>query len=286
MDQLNVKAWEGRTDHEEGCISERRAAEIHATLGAGHGPAPREGEEMGPLWHWCAFNPTVPLNELARDGHPALGDFLPPVRLERRMWASGRLTFGAPLRVGERLSRRSFIRSVAEKEGKTGPMVLVSVDHRIYGERGLAIEERQDIVYLDIPDRFRPPAERPLPRDPVLHTRQPISEALLFRYSALTFNAHRIHYDLPYAQEVEHYPGLVVHGPMQATWLIQAACRYKGRRPRHFDFRAVHPVFLTPGDSRELDIMASEDETGALLLCTGQGGHQGMQATAMWEETV
>jgi 3-methylfumaryl-CoA hydratase len=286
MDQLNVKAWEGRTDQQEGCITEGQAAEIHATLGAAHIPAPRNGADMDPLWHWFAFNPTAPLSELARDGHPALGDFLPPVRLERRMWASGSLTFGAPLRVGERLTKRSFIRGVTEKEGKTGPMVLVSVDHKIYGERGLAIEERQDIVYLDIPDTFRPPAKRPLPANPVLHTHQPLSEALLFRYSALTFNAHRIHYDLPYAQEVEHYPGLVVHGPMQATWLINAAWRHKGRRPRHFDFRAVHPVFLTPGQSRDLDIMASDDEAGALVLCTGQNGHQGMQATAIWEETV
>jgi 3-methylfumaryl-CoA hydratase len=107
----------------------------------------------------------------------------------------------------------------------------------------------------------------------------------LFRYSAITFNAHRIHYDLPYAQEVEHYPGLVVHGPLQATWLMQAACAHKGRRPKHFDFRGVHPVFLTPGESRDIEVMGTEDEVGGLTLCTGQGGHQGMQATAMWEET-
>lgn len=286
MDQLNVRAWEGRTELQEGCISAAQAAQIHATLGMGDSHSPAMGEAMPPLWHWCAFNPTAPLAELARDGHPALGDFLPPVRLERRMWASGALRFGAPLRVGERLTKRSFIRSVTEKEGKTGPMVLVSVEHRIYGERGLAIEERQDIVYLDIPDSFRPPAARPVPERPTLHRQVQLSEALLFRYSALTFNAHRIHYDLPYAQQVEHYPGLVVHGPMQATWLVQAACQHKGRRPSHFDFRAVHPVFLSPGESRDLDIMGTEDETGALLLCTGQNGHQGMQATAIWEETV
>jgi len=286
MDQVNVRAWEGRTDLVEGGISPAQAAQIHATLGATDSRPPAMGEGMPPLWHWCAFNPTAPLAELSRDGHPALGDFLPPVRLERRMWASGALSFGAPLRVGERLTKRSVIRSVLEKDGKTGPMVLVSVDHRIYGERGLAIEERQDIVYLDIPDRFRPPAARPLPERPTLHRHVQLSEALLFRYSALTFNAHRIHYDLPYAQDVEHYPGLVVHGPMQATWLVQAACQHKGRRPSHFDFRAVHPVFLSPGESRDLDIMGTEDETGALLLCTGQQGHQGMQATAIWEETV
>ncbi len=286
MDQLNVRAWEGRSEMCEGVVTAAQAAQIHATLGQPDTAAPREGEAMDPLWHWCAFNPTAPLSDLSRDGHPALGDFLPPVRLQRRMWASGALTFNAPLRVGEKLVKRSFIRSIAEKVGNTGPMVVVSVEHRIHGDRGLAIEERQDIVYLDIPDRFRPPAARPLPENPALHEEITLSEALLFRYSALTFNAHRIHYDLPYAREVEHYPGLVVHGPMQATWLISAACRFKGRRPRHFDFRAVHPVFLTPGESRSVEILGTEDETGALMLCTGQDGHQGMQATAIWEETV
>src|SRR6056297_2480319 len=284
MDQLNVVAWEGRTEAMAGCISEAQAAQIHATLGDANAAAPRTGDPLPPLWHWCAFTPTVPMGELARDGHPVLGDFLPPVRLERRMWASGALSFGAPLRVGERLTKRSFIRSVVEKEGKTGPMVLVSVDHRIYGEQGLAIEERQDIVYLDIPDRFRPPAARPLPERPALHKQIRLSEALLFRYSALTFNAHRIHYDLPYAQQVEHYPGLVVHGPMQATWLVQAACQVRGRRPAFFDFRAVHPMLLT--GSREAEIMAVEEEDGALRLMSGQEGHQCMQATAIWEETV
>ena len=285
MDQLNVRAWEGRTDLQEGVISPAQAAQIHATLGSSRHAAPTMGEAMDPLWHWCAFTPTNPMGELSRDGHPILGDFLPPVRLERRMWASGSLSFGAPLRVGERLTKRSFIRSVTEKEGGSGPMVLVSVDHKIYGEQGLAIEERQDIVYLDIPDTFRPPRPRALPENPVLHERRQVSEPLLFRFSAITFNAHRIHFDLPYAQEVEHYPGLVVHGPLQATWLMQAACAHRGRRPKHFDFRGVHPVFLTPGESREIEVMGTEDEVGGLLLCTGQGGHQGMQATAIWEET-
>jgi len=286
MDKLNVGAWEGRAECHHGVLSEAQAAQVHATLGVPGTAAPREGEAMAPLWHWCAFNPTVPQEELARDGHPAPGGFLPPLRLQRRMWASGSLTFGAPLRVGERLTRHSFISRVAEKEGKTGPMVMVSVDHRIHGERGLAIEERQHIVYLDIPDRFRPPATRPLPETPALHEQIALSEALLFRYSALTFNAHRIHYDLPYAQGVEHYPGLVVHAPLQASWLIRAASAHKGRPPRHFDFRAVHPVFLSPGESRSLEIMGDEDESGALNLCSGQQGHQGMQATAIWEETV
>jgi len=222
------------------------------------------------------------MDELGADGHPALGQFLPPSDLRRRMWAGGSLNFYAPLRVGERLQRRSVLRSVKQKEGKTGPMMFVQVDHKVYGERGLAVEERQDIVYLQIPSSYAPPAKQPLPVAPVLHRVVPMSETLLFRYSAITFNAHRIHYDQAYAREIEHYPGLVVHGPLQATLLMQAACAHKGRCPVQFDFRGVHPVFH--GDA--LDIMATEDEDGNLALCTGQAGHQGMQAHAMWEGTL
>ena len=282
MDQINAKAWEGRSQTDEGGISAGMAAQIHATLGAPRTPAPATGQNLQPLWHWCAFPPTAPMDELGADGHPALGQFLPPSDLRRRMWAGGSLNFYAPLRVGERLQRRSVLRSVKEKQGKTGPMMFVQVDHKVYGERGLAVEERQDIVYLQIPNSYAPPAKQPLPVDPVLHRVVPMSETLLFRYSAITFNAHRIHYDQAYARDVEHYPGLVVHGPLQATLLMQAACAHKGRCPVQFDFRGVHPVFH--GDA--LDIMACEDEDGNLALCTGQAGHQGMQAHAMWEGTL
>ncbi|MDT8328846.1 MAG: MaoC family dehydratase N-terminal domain-containing protein [Roseovarius sp.] len=286
MDKLNVAGWEGRSETQQGCISRQQAAQIHATLGQAHKTAPDTGDILPPLWHWCAFAPTVPLAELARDGHPMLGDFLPPVLLRRRMWASGRLRFAAPLRVGEVIKRRSSIRRVTEKTGAAGPMVIVSVGHQIFGERGLAIEEVQDIVYLDIPDTYRPPRSQAMPTDPVLSETKTTSEALLFRYSALTFNAHRIHYDLPYAQDVEQYPGLVVHGPLQATWLMQAACRARGQTPSYFGFRGVHPMLLTPGESPVVDIMATEDDCGALSLVTGQGGHQCMQASAEWEGTL
>lgn len=282
MNQINVKAWEGCSQTDEGGISAGMAAQIHATLGAPRTPAPGTGQNLPPLWHWCAFPPTAPMDELGADGHPALGQFLPPSDLRRRMWAGGNLNFYAPLRVGERLQRRSVLRSVKEKQGKTGPMMFVQVEHKVYGERGLAVEERQDIVYLQIPNSYAPPAKQPLPVDPVLHRVVPMSETLLFRYSAITFNAHRIHYDQAYARDVEHYPGLVVHGPLQATLLMQAACAHKGRCPVQFDFRGVHPVFH--GDA--LDIMAREDEDGNLALCTGQAGHQGMQAHAMWEGTL
>ena len=286
MDMVNLTAWEGRSETLKGSISEAQAAQIHATLGQTGTASPKTGEPMPQLWHWCAFPPTVPMSELGRDGHPVLGDFLPPVKLERRMWASGRLKLGAPLRVGESFSRRSTIARVQEKDGQTGKMVFVTVDHRLYAERELVIEEQQDIVYLDIPDAFRPPAKRPMPETPILRETRQGSEALLFRYSAITFNAHRIHFDLPYAQQIEHYPGLVIHGPLQAMWLIEVARAFKGRAPSQFDFRGVHPCLLVPGEDPTLDIMGVQENPCALSLYLGQAGHQTMQATAIWEETL
>lgn len=280
----DITEWTGRTDEKAGGISPAQAAQLHATLGDPERPVPTEGEDMPPLWHWCAFNPTTPLAGLARDGHPALGGFLPPVRLSRRMWASGSLRMRVPLRVGEALQQHSRLARIEEKQGRTGPMVLVTVEHEVSGARGVAIEEVQNIVYLDIPDSFAPPPGKPMPEVPVLHETRSLSEALLFRYSALTFNAHRIHYDLPYATEVEHYPGLVVHGPLQATWLMETACRARRRCPSVFEFRGVHPMLLT--GSRIAEVMAEETGDGALRLVTGQEGHQCMQATARWEETA
>ena len=280
----DITEWTGRTDEKAGGISPAQAAQLHATLGDPERPVPTEGEDMPPLWHWCAFNPTTPLAGLARDGHPALGGFLPPVRLSRRMWASGSLRMRVPLRVGEALQQHSRLARIEEKQGRTGPMVLVTVEHEVSGARGVAIEEVQNIVYLDIPDSFAPPPGKPMPEVPVLHETRSLSEALLFRYSALTFNAHRIHYDLPYAREVEHYPGLVVHGPLQATWLMETACRARRRHPSVFEFRGVHPMLLT--GSRIAEVMAEETGDGALRLVTGQEGHQCMQAMARWEETA
>lgn len=287
MDQVNLSAWEGRSETKEGVIAPAQAAQIHATVGDPTQDAPETGESMPPLWHWCAFPPVCPLEDLAADGHPKLGGFLPPVPLGRRMWAGGRLSFGAPLRVGATFESRSTIASVTEKQGKTGRMVFVSVDHVLMSDGVVAIEERQDIVYLDLPDAFRPPAKQPMPEDRVGAWMQPVNEALLFRFSAITFNAHRIHYDLPYAQVVEHYPGLVVHGPMQACWLMRAAMEVKGRAPRAFAFRGVHPMLLIPGESPEMTIAAcATEEARRLTLYTGQAGHQCMQATATWEETT
>lgn len=276
MDQLNIDAWAGRITRDAGCIPPELAQQLHATVGTGRPPV--AGDLLPPLWHWCAFPVTAPNDMLGADGHPRGSDLLPPSPLKRRMWAGGALRFRAPLRIGEPMERQSSIRHVTEKTGATGPMVFVTVDHAIYGRSGLAIEERQDIVYLEIPERCAPPQKRAMPAATIEQVDP--SETLLFRYSALTFNAHRIHYDRPYATEVEKYPGLVVHGPLQATLLMRAAVRHRGRVPGYFDFKGVHPMFA--GAPCEI-ALAQED--AALNLWTGQDGHQCMQATAIWEET-
>lgn len=279
MDQINLTAWTGRMIEDEGQITAASARLIHATLGETDRPAPAAGDALPPLWHWCAFPPDAPMEALGADGHPRGSDLMPPMPLNRRMWAGGALQFHAPLRVGDRIRRRSSLRAITQKEGAAGPMVLATVDHVISGPNGPAIEERQDIVYLNIPDSYTPPRARPIRGRPVRQLE--LSETLLFRYSALTFNAHRIHYDLAYTREVEKYPDLVVHGPLQATLLMAEALRHRGRPPASFDFRGVHPMFAgAPGE------ITLEDEDGGLSLYTGQDGHQCMAATALWMDTV
>ena len=282
MDQITLSAWIGRTETTTGMVSVAAAAQSHATLGEVDQIAPGFGDVLPHLWHWCAFPPQVPKAELGRDGHPKLGGFLPPVRLDRRMWAGGELRFHQPLHVGEPLTRRSSIRSLSEKDGAAGPMVFVAVDHELHGAHSLAISERQDIVYLSIPDRYQPPRKQPAPQSVAFEHSVPVSAPLLFRYSAITFNAHRIHYDMPYTTGIEHYPGLVVHGPLQASLLMQAATRHRGTPPDLFRFRGVHPMF----HFEDLRLLGVEEGPDQLALCTASPeGHQGLQATALWEET-
>lgn len=252
---------------------------LHATVADDASSLPRSGDVMLPLWHWCAFTPKAPMNQLSEDGHPARGDFLPPIDLPRRMWAGGVAQFHRPLHVQAALRQISTIRAVEEK---SGAMTFVTVDHEVFEGDALAVTETQNIVYLRIPDHFTPPKKRPVPENPVFTDAVPISEALLFRYSAATFNAHRIHYDLSYARSVEKYPGLVVHGPLQATLLLAAAMRHAGRMPARFDYRGIHPIF----HDDDLRLYGHEESTDGMALCTGvPGSHQGMQAQVTWENS-
>ncbi|MEM8956918.1 MAG: MaoC family dehydratase N-terminal domain-containing protein [Pseudomonadota bacterium] len=274
---------EGRSETVTGIIDATRANMLGATILSGWDPALLpEGSELPALWHWAAFHPTASMGGLGTDGHIRIGSgFMPDLGLPRRMWAGGSLTFHRPLHVGEPLTRHSRIVSVEHKEGRTGPIALVTVAHQIEGRAGTAIEEINDIVYLEIPDSFRPPEPVAAPEDPDFDETVAMGPVRLFRYSAATFNGHRIHFDRPYATEVEHYPGLVVHGPLQATFLIDAATRFHGRAPDRLRYRGVHPMF----DTHDLRIIGTRDGAGKMRLCTAApAGHQGMQATAEWVE--
>jgi 3-methylfumaryl-CoA hydratase len=281
MDQMNLQAWVDRTEVVHGGISAQRAGMIHAVLGRDGETAPVLGQPTPALWHWYAFPPLAGMHELRQDGHPQNTDFMPPLRQNRRMWAGGKLYFVKPLHIGETVERRTRIADIAEKKGGAGEMVVVSLEHEIHGAQGLAVWERQNIVYLDIPDSYTPPKAIPAPEGSDSHRDVAVSTPLLFRYSAITFNAHRIHYDLPFAQEVERYPGLVVHGPMQANLLIEQATHLRGKAPSSFSYRGVHPLFVQD----QLSLVGNnEDNTTWALSTVANGTHQCMQATATWEE--
>ncbi|MFN4058010.1 MAG: MaoC family dehydratase N-terminal domain-containing protein [Roseinatronobacter sp.] len=277
-----AQAWVGRTETREGRLSPEFAGMLMGALGHPGAPQPaiHTGAVMPVLWHWAAFPEFVPISGIATDGHPKLGGFLPPLPFNRRMWAGGKLAFKGRFAVGETISKRSEILSVDFKQGTTGDMAFVRVGHDLRGEGGGAIREEQDIVYLPIPDSFRAPRAIPAPEAPLWDEEVEVGPVRLFRYSAATYNAHRIHYDRDYAIRAERYPGLVVHGPMQATLLMEAAMRHTGRAPARFSFRGVHPMF-----DGHLRLQAEADGPNALKLCTvAPGGHQGLQARFEWED--
>lgn len=244
MDIQHWRTWVGKTEAGTDEVTRAPIAALSATLdheAVAHGALDR----LPPLWHWLYFLPHHRISEIGADGHPTRGGFLPPVTLPRRMWAGGRLQFHHPLQAGDRISRLSRIVDVSQKEGKSGPLVFVLVRHEISNQSGVAVTEEHDIVYRGHP---LPQAPEPSPQGaPTNHSWSreiTPSVVMLFRYSALTFNGHRIHYDRPYATETEGYPGLVVHGPLLATLLMDLLLSNNpGATVSQFSFRAVRPVF-------------------------------------------
>ncbi len=285
--QEAATAWVGRAETRRGALTPELAGLLMGALGhaGAASPAIHTGAPMPPLWHWAAFPDFTPLSALDTDGHPRRGGFLPPLPFDRRMWAGGTLEFRGRLAIGEHLTRRSEIVSIDFKSGGTGQMAFVKVGHDLVGEGGGTIRETQDIVYLPIPESFRPPRAIPAPSAPCLTETVEAGPVRLFRYSAATWNAHRIHYDRSYAKTHEKYPSLVVHGPLQATLLMEAATRHTGRQPARFSFRGVHPLF--DGEVRLMAERAESPSGGAqaLTLCTvAPEGHQGLQARFLSEE--
>lgn len=273
----DLSQWIGRSETAHGGISAEIAEMLHATVGASDMSAPRPGDDAPALWHWAAFTPKAGLSELGADGHPDRGGLMPPVGHPRRMWAGGDVSFHHPITIGEPLRQVTKIMKVEEK---SETLTLVTLWREVYQDDWLVLSEQQDIVYLPIPDRFTAPQARPVPTISAFEVDVDVSQALLFRYSAATFNAHRIHYDLPYAQQVEKYPDLVVHGPLQATLMMGAAAAETGRRPSSFRYRGVHPMFA----SDPMRIYGYGASANSVSVCTGvPGAHQGMQADITWK---
>ncbi len=243
-DNPDLRRWIGRTEARTERIAAFPANALEATLN--RDPALAEGDALPPLYHWLHFLPLHRLDHTNYDGHARLGDFLPPVPLPRRMWAGGRLDFLAPLRIGAALRRVSTVLEVTRKEGRSGALAFVTVEHRIEDGATLCLREQHDIVYREAPRADAgPPAPVPAPESGDFAAVVQPDPVLLMRYSALTFNGHRIHYDLPFCHG-EGYPGLVVHGPLLATLLADLARRHRPEaRLTGFSFRALAPVFDT-----------------------------------------
>jgi 3-methylfumaryl-CoA hydratase len=246
IDIDHLRSWIGRTEEASDLITPRLMASFAATFTPHLAPSPA-GEAPLAL-HWCLAPPIAPMGAIGTDGHAAKGEFLPPVPLARRMWAGGTIETVTPLREGDLVTRRSTIGDVSYKEGRTGPLCFVAVDHEIVTARGTALRERHNIVYREAatpgaPVKAAEPAA-PQPADLVWEVRT--SPVFLFRYSAITFNGHRIHYDAPYVTTEEGYDGLVVHGPIQATLLLNIIATLSGGEPIRLDYRGVNPLIAGP----------------------------------------
>jgi 3-methylfumaryl-CoA hydratase len=274
----SLRAWIGRSETRRDVACAAPLVALQALLDRDD-PAPLPGDAAPALAHWLYFVPAYRQSEAGPDGHALKGDFLPPVPLPRRMWAGSRLEFMRPLAVGSDISRVSTIKDMAMKEGRSGPLVFVTVRHEVSDAQGLVLADEHDIVYrgegaLKASDTPAPTGEswrRDIHPDPVL----------LFRYSAVTFNSHRIHYDYPYATRIEGYPGLVVHGPLIATLLVDLIRRNAAQaRLRTFRFRALKPLF----DTAPFATCGLPDPQGgaARLWTRDAAGAVTMEAEATW----
>ena len=278
-----LQAWVGRSETAHDIARLQPALALAATLDRADLAARVQAPEatLPPSWHWLYFLPTALQSTLAADGHPAKGGFLPPVTLPRRMWAGSRLAFAAPIGFDARLDRSSTIARIESKSGRTGALVLVTVRHEIRADGRLAVIDEHDIVYREAPKPGVAAAAAPEKREPERKAefRRTVTPdpVLLFRYSALTFNGHRIHYDRSYVTQVEGYPGLVVHGPLQATLLLDLLDReLPAARVARFTFRAMAPVF----DTAPFDLCGAREGTNVRLWSLTPDGRVAMDATA------
>jgi 3-methylfumaryl-CoA hydratase len=268
----DLRSWIGRSETVRDTIHPTPVLALTATLDHPAAPVP-EGSALPPLWHWLYFLPLHRQSDIGPDGHARRGGFLPPVPLPRRMWAGSQFEFRTPLRVGDRVARTSTIEDVSVKDGRSGQLVFVRVRHELRSNDSAdpALVEFHDIVYRQAqgPNDVAPPPQA-APGDAAWRRQIVPDDVLLFRYSALTFNGHRIHYDRQYVTQEEGYPGLVVHGPLIATLLMDllrrempqadvASFRFKAVRPT-FDLHAFHVSGQPQADGKTVRLWASDHD--------------------------
>ena len=279
LDLDHLRQWIGRTSEATDIVTAHLVRGLRATLFQDIGE-PKVGDAAPFTVHWCLGQPVFPMSELGPDGHPTRGGFLPPVPLPRRMWAGGELQFFDSLRVGDEARRSSRIADVSLKSGSTGQLCFVSVEHEVTTARGTAIRERQDIVYREIGGAPGVAPAKAAPAPTAQHRETHMSDpVLLFRYSALTFNGHRIHYDRDYVTRVEGYPGLIFHGPLQAAFIVELAAKLQGGMPpKKFVYRGVQPLF----EGSEFSVNANDNGASMELWTANAEGQPTMKGTATW----
>ncbi|MDD9960005.1 MAG: MaoC family dehydratase N-terminal domain-containing protein [Gammaproteobacteria bacterium] len=264
LDASTYKAWIGQKESSSDFLTLAPLRGLAATLNKVQLDY-QPGDVLPPLWHWLYFLSPARQSKLGNDGHAERGDFLPPIPLPRRMWAGSRFEFHRPLHAGEKISRVSTIKSINFKAGRSGQLAFVTVKHEISTELEKAISEEHDIVYRDhVPADAAPAEPKQVEQEADYFKSINPDPVLLFRYSALTFNGHRIHYDRDYVTKVEGYPGLIVHGPLLATLLVDLlAEQFPEKSLQRFEFRAMNPVF----DLNPFDVCGSNpDQNGNLNL--------------------
>lgn len=273
----HLRDWIGKTETQSDVAAAWPVSALAATLDRRDaGPAP--GDPIPPGWHWLYFLETKPAAELGPDGHPKRGGFLPPVPLPRRMWAGGRIEFRRALRVGETLLRDSEIISVQPKHGKSGNLLFVTVRHKVFAGGKIAVIEDHDIVYRDAAGPNDPkPSAKAAPKQAAWHREITPDAVLLFRFSALIFNAHRIHFDLDFCH-AEGYPGLVVHGPLQTILLLDLCRRQETRAVTKLDYRALQPAFHN--ERLTVNGEPAADGSSAELWTGNAAGNMAMVGTA------
>ena len=280
LDLDHLRQWIGRTSEASDIVTAQLVKGLRATLFQEIGE-PKASDTAPFTVHWCLAQPVFPMSMLGPDGHPTRGGFLPPVPLQRRMWAGGDLEFLDTLRVGDEAKRVSRIADVTVKTGSSGTLCFVSVEHIVTTSRGTAIRERQDIVYREMGGEKAATTRSNVPSPRLAQHREThmADAVLLFRYSALTFNGHRIHYDRDYVTKVEGYPGLVFHGPLQAAFIVELAAKLRGGEPpKQFSYRGVQPLF----EGSDFSVNANDNSDAMELWTANSQGQPTMKGTARW----